>query len=105
MRVPFFPLERDNPASDGDVSATWATVFLRFRAGFADPGAFALALIPGIFARKCPVWDAPTDAMYSGVPCATSSPPLSPAPGPRSMIQSAFLMRSRWCSIRITVLP
>ena len=39
------------------------------------------------------------------MPVAISSPPRSPAPGPRSMIQSEFFITSRLCSIRTTVLP
>ena len=36
---------------------------------------------------------------------AITYPPESPAPGPRSTIQSEFLITSRLCSIRSTVLP
>jgi len=39
------------------------------------------------------------------VPCATISPPYSPAPGPRSMISSASSMVSLSCSTTRTVLP
>ena len=46
-----------------------------------------------------------TLATCSGVPWAIRRPPKSPAPGPRSMIQSAFLMISRLCSMRMTVFP
>lgn len=73
--------------------------------GRVVPGAFASALIPSILFKYWPVADFFTDATYSGVPCATSSPPRSPANGPRSISQSEFLIMSRWCSIRITVLP
>jgi len=38
-------------------------------------------------------------------PWATMRPPPSPPSGPRSMIQSACLMTSRWCSMIRTVLP
>src|SRR5215207_6311556 len=41
----------------------------------------------------------------SGVPSKMTLPPLLPPSGPISMIQSAFLMTSRLCSITITVLP
>ena len=49
--------------------------------------------------------EASTVVMYSGVPSATTCPPLSAGPGPMSIIQSAFLIMSRWCSMRIIELP
>ena len=41
----------------------------------------------------------------AGVPCATISPPCTPAPGPMSMTWSAERMASRSCSTTMTVLP
>ena len=41
----------------------------------------------------------------AGVPVATTRPPASPPPGPRSMTQSAVAIASRLCSTRTTVLP
>ena len=58
-----------------------------------------------MFFKYFPVNDFLTNDIDSGVPSATNSPPSSPAPGPRSIIQSAFLIRSKWCSITITVFP
>src|SRR5204862_1664291 len=55
--------------------------------------------------RYWPVTDAATRATLSGVPWATTRPPASPAPGPKSMIQSARFTTSRWCSITSTVCP
>src|SRR6185503_13178726 len=53
----------------------------------------------------CPVYDRFDFAISFGGPSATIWPPRSPPSGPRSMIQSAFLMTSRLCSITSTVLP
>jgi len=39
------------------------------------------------------------------VPCATTSPPCTPAPGPRSTTWSAVRIASSSCSTTITVLP
>lgn len=55
--------------------------------------------------NNCPVYDSSTSATCSGVPSATISPPASPPSGPRSMIQSATLRMSGWCSMMTTVLP
>lgn len=44
-------------------------------------------------------------ATSSGLPIATTSPPLFPPSGPRSIIQSAHFIKSRLCSMTITVLP
>ncbi len=44
-------------------------------------------------------------ATPAGVPAATTRPPASPPPGPRSITQSAVAMVSRSCSTRTTVLP
>src|SRR5262245_51616044 len=46
---------------------------------------------------------APTRSV--GVPSKTILPPSCPAPGPRSMIQSAWAMTAWWCSMTITDLP
>lgn len=67
---------------------------LNFR-GFVVPGAFELGAMPCILARYCPVYEVFTDDTYSGVPSATRYPPCSPASGPKSIIQSAFLIRSK----------
>ena len=48
-----------------------------------------------------PVSD-PDRATSSGVPEATIRPPSAPAPGPRSMIQSAQTITSGLCSMTIT---
>lgn len=42
-RVPFLPLERDSPDSDGEASATATAARRRLRVGPADPGAEASA--------------------------------------------------------------
>ena len=44
----------------------------------------------------------PDRATSSGVPAATILPPSAPAPGPRSMIQSAQTITSGLCSMTIT---
>jgi hypothetical protein len=44
--------------------------------------------------RNCPVYEAATSAMCSGVPSATRRPPASPPSGPRSITQSATLTMS-----------
>src|ERR1700686_1372521 len=41
----------------------------------------------------------------AGVPSKTIRPPSWPAPGPRSMIQSACAMTAWWCSMTMTDLP
>ena len=41
----------------------------------------------------------------AGVPSNTIVPPSWPAPGPRSMIQSACAMTAWWCSMTMTDLP
>src|SRR5690606_37606266 len=56
-------------------------------------------------ARNRPVCDLEFRATSSGVPTATTWPPLCPPSGPRSITQSAVLMTSRLCSITTTVLP
>src|SRR5260370_16616441 len=59
-------------------------------------------------ARSCryrPVAESLTRAMSSGVPAATTRPPCAPAPGPKSITQSARLMTSRLCSITTTLWP
>src|SRR5215831_5070164 len=43
--------------------------------------------------------------MSSGVPCATTCPPCSPAPGPISTTWSADRIASVSCSTTITLLP
>ena len=42
--------------------------------------------------------------MPSGVPVATTSPPVSPPPGPKSIMWSADFITSKLCSITRTVL-
>lgn len=73
--------------------------------------AFALGASAGVtvgerarISRKyCPVKLRSSAATVSGVPCATTSPPFTPPPGPRSSTQSAVLMpfdtRLRRCSV------
>jgi hypothetical protein len=46
-----------------------------------------------------------TLATCSGVPSAMTRPPPAPPSGPISMIQSAFLMTSRLCSMTTMLLP
>ena len=70
--------------------------------------ATAAALSPAGISKGAsawPVWEPGTHDTSSGVPWATIRPPCSPPSGPRSMIQSAVLMTSIWCSMTITVLP
>ena len=55
--------------------------------------------------RYCPVNDFLFAAICFGVPCATISPPCTPAPGPISITWSAALIASSSCSTTITVLP
>ena len=55
---------------------------------------------------KClPVKDDLDFEIFSGVPSATIFPPFSPPSGPKSIIQSEFLITSKLCSITMTVLP
>src|ERR687885_328273 len=56
-------------------------------------------------ARNCPVADPSTAITSSGVPSATTWPPCSPAPGPRSTMWSAARIVPSSCSTTITVLP
>ena len=57
-------------------------------------------------ARGTARWRCPSAlATSAGVPVATTRPPASPPPGPRSMTQSAVAIASRSCSTRTTVLP
>ena len=51
------------------------------------------------------MWERGFFTISSGVPSATSAPPSFPPSGPRSTIQSAFLMTSRLCSMTRTVFP
>src|SRR5688572_562440 len=61
-------------------------------------------VIRSLRARCFPV--SPADrTTCSGVPAATSRPPAFPAPGPRSITQSAAAMTSRLCSMTTTVFP
>ena len=55
--------------------------------------------------RYLPVSESLELRMSSIVPCATISPPCTPAPGPMSMTWSALRMASSSCSTTITVLP
>ena len=55
--------------------------------------------------RYAPVIDFGSASISSGVPSATNQPPCSPAPGPRSTIQSALRIVSSSCSTTRTVLP
>ena len=55
--------------------------------------------------RYCPVNDAGFAQICFGVPCATTWPPCTPAPGPRSTTWSAARIASRSCSTTSTVLP
>ncbi len=56
-----------------------------------------------IYRRYLAVRERPSLARVAGVPRSSSSPPLSPRSGPRSITQSAALMTSRLCSTTITV--
>ena len=56
-------------------------------------------------ARNCPVSESFVRITCSKVPSATSSPPCSPAPGPRSTRWSAASIVPSSCSTTITVLP
>ena len=55
--------------------------------------------------RYWPVKLPSASATCSGVPSAMTKPPALPPSGPRSMMWSAHLMRSRLCSMTMTVLP
>ena len=55
--------------------------------------------------RYCPVIDFSTFSTSLGVPCATTYPPCSPAPGPISTTQSASRIVSSSCSTTIKVFP
>ena len=55
--------------------------------------------------RYCPVIDSVQAQISSAVPAATILPPLTPAPGPTSTIQSAARIVSSSCSTTISVLP
>ncbi len=55
--------------------------------------------------RYCPVSEAGLRSISVGVPCATTSPPCSPAPGPMSTTWSAAWIASSSCSTTITELP
>lgn len=47
----------------------------------------------------------PDDPISQGKLCSRGQPPPIPPSGPKSIIQSAFLITSRLCSIITTVLP
>ena len=64
-----------------------------------------LAHEPTWAARCSPVSVEPSATRSAGVPSNTTRPPSWPAPGPRSMIQSACAMTAWWCSMTITDLP
>ena len=67
-----------------------------------------LSVGTGIFLlplRYCPVIERSQAFISSTVPCATTSPPCMPAPGPISTIWSAAYMVSSSCSTTISVLP
>ncbi|CFW33081.1 Uncharacterised protein [Bordetella pertussis] len=55
--------------------------------------------------RYWPVSDCGSVCTASGVPCATTWPPCSPAPGPMSTTQSAQRIMSSSCSTTMTLLP
>ena len=52
-----------------------------------------------------PVTESLQARIFGTGPSQTRFPPLSPPPGPRSMIQSALRMTSRLCSMTTTVFP
>ena len=59
-----------------------------------------------VYAARCSPVSVERDATSSaGVPSNTTWPPSWPAPGPRSMIQSACAITAWWCSITITDRP
>lgn len=103
-RVDYATLERHPTAA----SAAFAA-FARLR----PPGGKAIALLrvphantyPSTSRRYAPVALSGMAATSSGRPMATTRPPRAPAPGPRSMTQSATLITSRLCSMTTTVLP
>ena len=57
------------------------------------------------FLKYLPVREISLSDTSSGVPVHSISPPEFPAPGPKSIIQSAFLIKSKWCSISKTEFP
>ena len=66
------------------------------------------AVVPGASAaraRKRPVTDSGCACSCAAVPAATTRPPRTPAPGPRSMMWSARRMVSSSCSTTTSVLP
>ena len=56
-----------------------------------------------IYFKYLPVWLVFILAMSAGVPCPTIWPPPSPPSGPKSISQSAHLIKSMLCSMVITV--
>ena len=60
---------------------------------------------PTYAARCSPVRVEPSATRSAGVPSKTIRPPSWPAPGPRSMIQSACAITAWWCSMTMTDLP
>ena len=65
-------------------------------------GGTAMLSVP---ARNRPVIDAATALTWAGVPSAMTWPPWRPAPGPKSMTQSAASIVASSCSTTSTVLP
>src|SRR3984893_3415548 len=63
------------------------------------------APVPMYSARCWPVMVFRAAVRAAGRPSNTTRPPSWPAPGPRSMIQSACAITARWCSMMITDFP
>src|SRR3954471_5676771 len=113
--------EVERPAVDGEEELGLALARGRRHAGHSSSGCWVTSGWPSEVARnirRTPYSRPPTYAARcfpvsvflrltssAGVPSKTTVPPSCPAPGPRSMIQSACAMTAWWCSMTITDRP
>ena len=93
-------------------SGIWTLIFFRLFScapiTFKNPVGFRRTSGTGILIRPlkyAPVTDSSVFMISSGVPCATTSPPCSPAPGPISTIWSAASIVSSSCSTTRSEFP
>src|SRR4051812_35380715 len=85
-----------HPVADAAQPSEVIQVHIRNRASYQAP----------TYAARCsPVSVERPATRSAGVPSKTIWPPSWPAPGPRSMIQSACAMTAWWCSMTMTDLP